>query len=295
MKIWITGAGGFVGRRVAEALTEKGHDIVRLIRNRDDSSGNAIALDLASRQAPQTLLDGAERLGPPEIIVHLASCQPGKKSAGTFIRDNVLTTGNLMDAAARLPVRRVIFTSSINVYGSAAREGIDESVCPMPETLYAAMKLASEQVIRTAPGGFKVILLRLASIYGKGQRDSFIDGLAREAIAHRPISLFAGGRIIRDAVHVLDVQSALEKALSEQLRDRVSVFNIGCGERHTTLDFVTRLTDALKSESPVELEETAAPGYRSFYADISSARQALGYAPMSLEESMEVYANELCP
>src|SRR6185369_5909169 len=147
----------------------------------------------------------------------------------------------------------------------------------------------AEQLLETFQRYSRIVVLRLPSLYGAGQADSFIDGLARTAQLNDSIQLFSRGELIRDALHVSDVVRAIDNCIAHPPDNAFSILNLGCGQRTKTSEYARALVNALDSNSvivPVADEVSES----DFYADISAARQQIAFTPMSLEQSMKVYA-----
>jgi nucleoside-diphosphate-sugar epimerase len=132
----------------------------------------------------------------------------------------------------------------------------------------------------------------LPSLYGAGQADSFLDGLARTAQLGDSIELFSRGELVRDALHVSDVVHAIDNCIAQPPANAFSILNLGCGQRITTSEWTRALVDALESKSVIIPVDREASQF-DLYADISAARQQIAFAPTSLAESMKVYADEL--
>ena len=138
----------------------------------------------------------------------------------------------------------------------------------------------------------KIVVLRLPSLYGAGQSDSFIDGLAQPALRGEPLELFSGGQLVRDTLHVNDVVNGIAACIDQQPKSAFSTMNLGCGRPIKTLEYAKALVEALGSDSkiiPVERKSS----YFDLYADIETARSQIGFEPMPLEQSMKIYADEL--
>ncbi len=292
MKVWITGCGGFLGNRLAQRLTASGHAVYGLSRRRSDHVTESIKVDLAADSARTTLTEISERAGHPDVVVHAASRQPGNYNLSDYVRANVLTTANLMDALANFPPRLLLYTSTQSVYGQPKTNPVPETQLATSSMPYNLTKRWAEQLVEGLSGQARIIVLRLPSLYGAGQADSFIDGLAKRALLDQPIELFSRGELIRDALHVSDIVNAITACAENPFEGSFSILNLGCGRCITTLEYATTLVAALQSKSviiPVDRPATQ-PG---FYADIEKARRVIGFEPKSLEESMRVYAEEL--
>ncbi|HEX5602284.1 MAG TPA: hypothetical protein VFX63_07025, partial [Pyrinomonadaceae bacterium] len=96
----------------------------------------------------------------------------------------------------------------------------------------------------------------------------------------------------RDALHVSDVLRAVDNCISRPPAESFTILNLGCGKRITTMEYARALVEALGSKSDITPIDRVTSDF-DFYADISAARQQIAFAPMSLAESMKVYADEL--
>lgn len=279
MRIWVTGAAGFLGARLVRAL-ETEHEVVGIARQ---------DVDLAHPEAVQAL-----RLLPsPEVVVHTAARQPkGVVDASAYVESNVLTTARLLDALADLAPRRFVFTSTLSVYGRPVRNPVSPTDGPEPTHQYGVTKRAAEQLVEYASIPERVVL-RLPSLYGAGQEDSFVDGLARGVLAGRPIEVFAGGRTLRDALHVDDAVEACVRAVEAPLPEGCLYLHVGVGRAVTTGEWASALVEAFGSESEVVPVERPSTQASDLYADVSAARVRLGFEPRDLGVAMRSYADEL--
>src|SRR6185312_12772717 len=98
MRIWVTGAAGFLGSRLAQTLVGRGHHVVGLSRRPSPSATESCSLDLSTSDARLRLQALAAEGGKPDVVVHAAARQPGDFTTADFVRDGVLSTANLLDA-----------------------------------------------------------------------------------------------------------------------------------------------------------------------------------------------------
>nr|AIA18302.1 NAD dependent epimerase/dehydratase family [uncultured bacterium] len=280
--MWITGSSDFLGTRLVKHLVAKQHQVTDL----------SVSIDLATPESPRLIEKLSVESGAPDVVIHAASKQPGPGDLADFVDANVHTTANLVEGLTQQPPRLIVYTSTLSVYGRPAIIPVDES-SPAGGTLpYSATIRWAEQLLETFQRYSRIVVLRLPSLYGTGQTDSFIDGLARTAQRNEPIELFSRGDLIFDALHVSDVVRAIENCMAQPPGDAFSILNLGCGERTKTSEYAPALVNALESKSVIVPVDDEASEF-DFYADISAARQQIAFAPMSLEESMKVYADEL--
>ena len=291
MNIWITGCSGFLGTRLANHFAKQ-HHVTGLSRRDCAAATNSVAIDLAKRDSPRVIEKLSAASGAPDVVIHTASKQPGPGELADFVDANTHSTSNLIEGVTQQPPGLIVYTSTLSVYGRPSIIPVDES-SPAGGTLpYGATKRWGEQLLETFQRYSRIVVLRLPSLYGAGQEDSFIDGLAKTAQRNDPIELFSRGDLIRDALHVSDVVRAIDNCIARPPDNSFSILNLGCGQRITTTEYARALVDALDSKSDIIPVDREASQF-DLYADISAARQQIAFAPMSLAESMKVYADEL--
>lgn len=293
MRIWVTGSAGFLGNRLAARLSSAGHEVVGLSRRASRFGGPAIEIDLGATGARDRLCALSREMGPPEAVVHAASRQPGEKGLlADYVRSNVLATANLLDALRETPARQLIYTSTLSVYGRPQANPVRETEPARGPLPYAATKRWSEQLVETLQDQSQVVVLRLPSMYGAGQVDSFVDGLARTALGDEPIELFGRGELVRDCLYVEDVVRAIVSCLERPPSPRFSCMNLGCGRAIRTREYAEALVAALGSRSEIVAVDRPVSQF-DLHADIEEARRLIGFRPSELEHSMREYADEL--
>lgn len=284
MNIWITGCNGFLGTRLAEHLVANNHDVTALSPEDCAAASQSVTLDLTAQDSPRLI----EKLTAPEVVVHAYSKEPGPGELLDFVNENVHATSNLIEGLTQQPPRLIIYTSTLSVYGRPSVIPVDEAG-PAGGTLpYGATKRWAEQLLETFQRYAKIVVLRLPSLYG----ESFIESLARTAQRDEPIELLARGELVRDALHVNDVLRAIDNCISQPPAESFTILNLGCGKRITTLEYARALVEALGSKSDITPVDRVTSDF-DFYADISAARQQISFEPMSLADSMKVFADEL--
>ena len=290
--IWITGGSGFVGRRLIRHFSALGHEVTGLSRRDCSFADHSVAVDLAAPDARRKLEDLILSRGRPDVVIHAASKQPGAGRLSEFVSSNVQTASNLLEALNQKPPLQIIYTSTQSVYHCPAALPVKETD-PAGGTLpYGATKRWAEQLMESFQEHSQVVVLRLPSLYGAGQGDSFIDGLAQLALRGEPLELFSRGDSIRDALHVTDVVKGIAACVEQQPPAAFSVMNLGCGRPIKTLEYAKVLVAALGSDSKIVPVERQASHF-DLYADIEEARRQIGFEPTPLEQSMRIYADEL--
>ncbi len=276
MSILITGASGFIGLNLAEALLARGETVVLVSRRTigaDASADQPAALRAAGRvlsALPGTLhsvsvdlLDAGAVIRvvtefQPEVIVHGAAATPGAgrevAEARSAVEVNVLGTLNVLQAACLVRNRRVISLSSGSVYGErrAARGALDEQIdLPIPDTVYSITKYASERLALRwrAVSDLDVVVARVGTVFGPwewatGVREtiSTVFQLTRLAIRGTTAAVVpVEGR--KDWIYSRDIAAGIV-ALIDAPKLPHTVYNIGPGTQWSLLDYCARLAKA---------------------------------------------------
>ncbi len=236
----VTGAGGFLGRRVARHLAACGHEVVALGRSaslRDVFRGECITVQICDLVDAAAL--SAIELPDLDAIVHCAGLSSNWGPRRDFERNNVTATANLLAQARQWGAPHVVYVSSSSVYfrfrdGLNVGEGL---ALPAPVNHYAWSKLAAEQLVRSA-SGLSWTIIRPRGIYGAGD-NALLPRLLRAA-KRGPLPSFNGGRAVIDLTHVEDVVAAIARILD--VRDKASgaTYNVSGGEAVSIRDIITR-------------------------------------------------------
>jgi UDP-glucose 4-epimerase len=296
----VTGGAGFIGSHLVEALTAAGQP-VRVLDN--FSTGMRANLD-GIRPAPEIveadLADAGAVAGAMAgvgIVYHLgalASVQLSVEDPAASHRVCATGTLNVLDAARRAGVRRVVYAGSSSAYGVPADDMQTEAEPIHPLSPYAAAKLAGELYAEAfaATYGLETVRVRFFNIFGTRQRpDSPYSGVialfTAAMSAGRAPRVYGDGLQSRDFTYVTDAVQALRKAATVPgVSSRV--YNIGTGRSVTVLDLVDALNRLLHTSLAAQHAPPRAGDVRHSRADISRARRELGYEPaVSFEEGLK--------
>jgi UDP-glucuronate 4-epimerase len=291
MKYVVTGAAGFIGSHLAEALGARGHDVVGVdsftdYYDRALKEENAASLDVARIDLAEQELD----LGGVDGVFHLAG-QPGVRSFGDVFDDyvtrNLLATRRVFDRAAAAGVR-VVFASSSSVYGEAEAHPTREETELRPISPYGITKAACEQLARAYARAFglETVVLRYFTVYGPRQRPDMafariVDALAREG----SFELYGDGFQSRSFTYVDDAVEATIAAMENAPAG--SLYNVGGGAEATMRDAIAMLERVSGHTLDVVERPAAAGDVRRTSADTSSIERELGWrATTSLEDGL---------
>jgi UDP-glucose 4-epimerase len=294
MIVLVTGGAGFIGRHLVRRLLEApGVAQVRVLDNLFrpcpapgdmlddplvcDRRVRFVKGDIRDRQAVREAVEGAE------LVFHLAA-QSNVLGSVTDLdysfSTNVAGTMNLLEAARGSgAVRRFVFASSREVYGEPDELPVAETAPLAPKNAYGASKVAAEAYCGAfAAQGLGVSVVRMANVYGPGDRDRVIPLFCGRALAGEPLIIYGGGQVI-DFVPVGLTCEALLRAAEKELPGPV---NIGSGQGATLQELAARVAACL-SERGVEtrLLPPRGPEVVRFVASVERMRDWLGLAPPS--------------
>jgi nucleoside-diphosphate-sugar epimerase len=285
MRYVVTGAAGFIGSHLSEALLADGHEVVAVDCFTDyyapaEKAENAGALDVRRLDLAEDTLD----LAGIDAVFHLAG-QPGVRSFGEafplYVRRNVLATQKVFEACAAAGVR-VVFASSSSVYGDAESYPTREDATPRPLNPYGMTKLACEQ-LAYAYGrsfGLDVIALRYFTVYGPRQRpDMFFRRVCERLLDGRPFQIYGTGEQSRSFTYVGDVVAATRTVLERAPSG--ATYNVGGGDEASMLEAIALFEEISGRSLAVEHEGVVKGDMARTSADISRIRDDTGWEPQT--------------
>jgi len=301
----VTGGAGFIGSHLVEDLVRRG----RPVRVFDDFStglwANLSHLDPAPEVVEGSLTDPAavaRAVQGAGVVYHLGALASVARSVENPAATHAAcATGtlNLLDAARRSGVRRVVYAASSSAYGGAAGKGPGpdagqtEDLPMVAKSPYAAAKLAGELYMQAfaATYGIETVRLRFFNIFGPRQRaDSPYSGVIALFVAAmsrgEPPTVQGDGKQSRDFTYVTNAVQALAKA-AEAPEVSGNVYNVGTGRSVGVLDLIAALNRTLGTRLDPAFGPSRAGDVRYSRADITRTRDDLGYDPtVGFEEGL---------
>jgi UDP-glucuronate 4-epimerase len=304
MTVLVTGAAGFIGYHVAEALLARGETVVgvdnlnpyydvrlkeaRLERLRARPGFEFHALDVSDRDAIAQMF-GRHAFSE---IVHLAA-QAGVRHSlldpYAYVQSNVMGHLVLLEAARRLPaLRHFVYASSSSVYGANRTMPFRETdQVDTPVSLYAATKRADELMSHAYAHlfGLPQTGLRFFTVYGPwGRPDMAYFSFARAIMAGEPITLYDGGRLKRDFTYIDDIVAGVVGCLAHPPQDGVvaRVLNIGNHRSEEVRELVALLEQALGRKAIVSSQPRPPMDVEETYADVDAITALTGFQPNTL-------------
>lgn len=289
-RVLVTGGAGFIGSHVCEALAGEGRrvrvlDDLSVGRRENVPEGCELVVgSVLDEEALRASLDGVD------AVCHEAARVSIRDSVERFVEDaetNLMGTLRLLRAAGRAGVRRFVMASSMAVYADAPeRAPVRESHPLDPSSPYGIHKLAAERAALLVGRqlGMEPVALRYFNTFGPRQAFTPYVGVATifvtRLLAKQPLTVYGDGAQTRDFVHVSDVARANVLALTAP-GAAGRALNIGSGRGTTVLALASLLRARLSPDA--ELRHEAARPEEILYsvADVSAAREAMGYAPQT--------------
>lgn len=297
MNFLVTGAAGFIGSHVCEHLLHEGHQVwgfddvndfydtaiklanIEVIRK----SGRVFRFvhgDITDARAVEDLFSGTNF----DQVIHLAAragVRPSLEQPALYQRVNVEGTVNILESARRHGVTKLVLASSSSVYGVNSKVPFSESD-PIfsPISPYAASKLACEALghVYHHLYGLDVVMLRFFTVYGPRQRpDLAIHKFARLILEGKPLPVFGDGSAARDYTYIDDIMQGL--LACTQRHFGFQIFNLGESQT-VTLKYLLEVLEAALGKRAIIDHQAKQPGDVPITcADISKARELLGYNP----------------
>jgi nucleoside-diphosphate-sugar epimerase len=299
----VTGTAGFIGSHLAEALVDRGHEVIgidcftpayppldkrrNLARLVNRPEFRLVEGDLVTLALDAWLEDAA-------VVFHQAA-QPGVRASwgrdfATYVHHNILGTQSLLEACARTGVPKLVAASSSSVYGDAPAYPTTEESITRPVSPYGVTKLASEHLClayaRPGVSQLSVATLRYFTVYGPRQRpDMAFRRFLEAAYTGEPILVYGDGRQTRDFTHVHDAVRANLLAMDAPIA--AEAINVGGGRRVTLDEALELIQDSTGRRLRIERAPAQAGDARHTGADGTRAKALLGYRPtVSLEEGL---------
>lgn len=294
-RVLVTGAAGFIGSHLVERLAAEGARVTCLVRYNSASNLGNLDLLAAKIKAELTVLYGnvedsdfvLRAVEGQDIVLHLAALigiPYSYMAPRSYVRTNVEGSLNVLEAARRHGVSRVVHTSTSEVYGSARRLPMDEDHPLQGQSPYSASKISADKLAESYYRSFNtpVVTLRPFNTYGPRQSTrAFIPTVITQALDGDTVRL---GSLTpqRDMTYVTDTVDGFIRAAGTDGIDGETI-NLGTGEMHSVAEFAERILAAMGSKAKLHPEPARcrpeASEVTALQSDNAKARRLLGWEP----------------
>lgn len=315
MTIIVTGAAGFIGYHVADALLQRGDEVIgidnlnayysvqlkraRLARLSNRHGFQFHNVDIADYVSLSSVLSAVDAT----TVVHLAAQAGIRHSIAApfdYVHSNLAGHASILELCRHRPIDHLVYASSSSVYGRLDLEEFAETdSTDRPHSLYAATKKADELLSHSYAHmyGLKQTGLRFFTVYGPwGRPDMAYWRFADAILSGDPLHLFNGGNMWRDFTYVDDAIAGVLAALA--WRDPGTggaphrIFNLGNNRPVKVLEMVRTLERRLERRARIVLEDMPPGEVIRTCADVSAASRELGYRPnVRLEEGLSRFVD----
>jgi UDP-glucuronate 4-epimerase len=296
--ILVTGAAGFIGSHLCEALLQHGYKVVGIdnfdsFYSREEKESNLRISRLSSHfsffEGSAGDVELLNKIKPePDIVVHLAAkagVQPSLKNPQAYVETNIGVSIALLEWMHSRKIKKFVFASSSSVYGNNSKIPFDErDAVDQPISPYAFSKRSCEIMNFTYHSlfGFDIINLRFFTVYGERQRpDLAIRKFVHNILAGKPITIYGDGSSARDYTYYSDTVSGIISAINYIIDHEVvwEIVNLGNSSPVPLRELVNMIAEVTQ-EQPEFIYEDMKPGDVNItYADIEKGGRLLDYFP----------------
>jgi len=298
--ILVTGGAGFIGSHLVDRLLATDNNVITVVDDFNDFYSpdikrSNIATHLSNDRytlleadiRDRRVLDQLFQKQQFDCIVHLAAragVRPSLSEPELYAETNINGTLNLLELARTTGVNQFVFGSSSSVYGINAKVPFSEDdPIRQPISPYAATKAAGELLCHTYSHlyGLRCVCLRFFTVYGARQRpDLAIHKFARLMTSGKPIPVFGDGSTRRDYTYIDDIISGVMAAVVYD-ESNYEVFNLGESETVELRELISILEKTLDCHAVIDQQPPQPGDVPQTFADITKARQLLGYNPQT--------------
>jgi UDP-glucuronate 4-epimerase len=317
MRIFLTGAAGFIGFHTAKALLTRGHSVAAIdeVNAYYDPALKQARLDQLTalngfRFAKGDIADAAALSAAAgnhkyDVILHLAA-QAGVRYAlqdpAAYTRSNLVGHQNILELARKTTnLGQLVYASSSSVYGNDTKPPFSETArADKPVSYYGATKRAGELLSHSYAElyGLKQTGLRFFTVYGPWGRPDMAYWLFTDAILKgQPIPVFGGGKLRRDFTYIDDIVAALVRIVETPFAGEAvdaphRIYNLGNSHPEEIMTLVKAIEAATGKKAIVEQTDGPPGDVRETYADITRAARDFGFVPrISLSEGIPCFVD----
>jgi nucleoside-diphosphate-sugar epimerase len=287
----VTGAAGFIGSHLCEALLARGDSVLGVDSFTDNyeparkranlTDSLAAGLEFMRLDLTEDMLDAA--LEGIEVVFHLAA-QPGVRPSWSedfdlYARRNLVATQRLLEATLRGGGARFVLASSSSVYGNVGEHPAQESDRLTPVSPYGLTKAACEELVGVyrRVHGLSAVSVRYFTVYGPRQRPEMaFASFIRAVLSGRPLRVLGDGRQTRDFTYVTDAVAATIAAAELGAE---GAYNVSGGASSTLLEAIAHIERLTRRRALIRFSPSARGDAYRPTADLTAARRDLGYVP----------------
>lgn len=297
-RVAIIGGSGFIGHNLTGFLTKNGYHVTILDRNEPKMDVDYRIIDIMDKDNLITNLQNVDSVIHLAAMVGVDSC---RLNVDEVMNINFTGTRNVVEACKKNKIKKLLFSSSSEVYGDGVKCPFEETDIKLPKSTYGKAKLNSEEYLRSeAKDDFIVRVVRYFNVYGPSQRTDFvINRLLDKAYQGKELSIYGDGSQTRCFTYITDILMGTYLAFIHE-GNFYEDFNIGNDFPVTINELAEKIVDVLGSKSEVKYIPYGSEGVRDKNMEIyrripsiNKAKSLLGYEPkVSLEQGLRKVIGE---
>lgn len=259
-RIAVTGATGFLGKYLVKHFLDNGYDITVLARE-EENAGTCFDLKVKfsiTDYSIESLMDVLEGF---DVVIHLVGQTLQRDSdplaVSKFFRANVGILENICIAADKLNIHAIYQMSSNNVYSQSNQIPWVENQIPIPSSVYGLSKLMAEHLGEYVDSktSVKVVNLRLARLFGYGERDSVVfTKFLKLAIEKKRLEIWGEGKTTIEYLYVRDVVEAIEFAVRNDIPS--GTYNVGTGKAYSVIEIAESINKVTGNDGNLLIDRT---------------------------------------
>jgi len=282
-KILVTGSSGTIGTRLSEKLLEKNYDVVGIDWKPNKWNKKIEKITLNYDLRAESIFNKIPK--DFDLIIHLAANarvydlvkQP------ELARDNFLTTFNTLNFARKNNIKRFIFASSRETYGNSKKivHSEDEVRIENCESPYTASKIGGEALVHSYQQcyGIDFVIFRFSNVYGRyDDSDRVIPLFIKLTQKGKDLTVFGKEKLL-DFTYINDTISGILKTIKNFEKAKNDTYNIASGKGILISELAELIRKSLKKQNKIIIKNSRTGEVVKFIADISKAKQKLGYQP----------------
>lgn len=300
MNLLITGVAGFIGSRIAEKSIVNGYhvygvdDLSQGYMSNIPSEVKFIKMDLSDKSQYDKLPNNID------VILHLAGQSSGEISFDDPVSDlekNTISTLNLIEYGIARKVKKILYASSMSVYGDVNDTPISEEHSCAPLSCYGVGKLASEQYLNVYKDQLPFVIFRMFNVYGPGQdmnnlRQGMVSIYLKHAFTESHVPVKGSLQRYRDFIFIDDVVNIWLQAIKNESAIN-QVFNLGTGIKTTAKELLMQIKNSLPEVLWSEISGTRGDQF-GIYANVNHLKKIFKITEFTtLSKGLEVFINYL--
>jgi|SRR3989339_860670 len=289
MNILVTGVSGFVGSYLANILLKNGNAVTGVSRS---NNSNAIKTLLNDKNFKFIKADLSKNFyGPDDIdvIVHAAAeAKPSGASVLEYVDNNVIGVKNISVYATRVNVKKIIYFSSLSVYGEIDRSIVDEEMPVINPSIYGISKYVGELLLKDISSKIPTIAFRLPGIIGKGSQGPWLSKVLEKTFKGEDLTIYNPSNSFNNVVYLPDLSIFILHLLEKELKG-FDAINLACNGSLTVEEVVKEIIRETGSISKVIIKKSDKV---SFTISINKAKQVYSYQPESIKNILKKFVIE---